>query len=228
MSVVTGGGIARLKIKVDPGELLETLGCRNHIDASARVQHRVLKAIDRVTELAEPEHVHRFYPVRVENGWARVNSSVKLRSRRLAHVLESCHTVHLFIVTLGASMDHMIAAAMRRRPHLGVILDAAASLAAESAADELQHSVAEALPDGQETTVRFSPGYCDWPLREQQKIFDLFPDRPVGVRLSGDYLMTPRKTVSAVFGVGPSARLTALRSPCAACGRAGCPHRRFS
>ena len=53
-----------------------------------------------------------------------------------------------------------------------------------------------------DATARFSPGYGDWALADQQAVFRLLqPPHHVGVCLSDSLLMTPAKTVTAVFGL---------------------------
>lgn len=51
-------------------------------------------------------------------------------------------------------------------------------------------------------TLPYSPGYCGWDIREQQKLFSLFPDKPCGITLSDTCLMSPVKSVSGFIGLG--------------------------
>ena len=48
----------------------------------------------------------------------------------------------------------------------------------------------------------FSPGYCEWSVAEQQKLFSLLPDKFCGVQLSESSLMYPIKSVSGIIGIG--------------------------
>ena len=59
--------------------------------------------------------------------------------------------------------------------------------------------------DGHETiSMPYSPGYCDWDIREQHLLFSLFPEKPCGVILSDTSLMAPEKSVSGFFALGES------------------------
>lgn len=51
-------------------------------------------------------------------------------------------------------------------------------------------------------SLPYSPGYCGWDIREQQKLFSLFPPEPCGITLSESSLMSPVKSVSGFFGLG--------------------------
>ena len=49
---------------------------------------------------------------------------------------------------------------------------------------------------------RYSPGYCEWSVAEQQKLFSLLPENFCGISLSDSSLMTPIKSVSGIIGIG--------------------------
>ena len=73
-------------------------------------------------------------------------------------------------------------------------------------------------------SLPYSPGYCDWDIREQHLLFSLFPERPCGVILSDSSLMAPEKSVSGFFALGE----TLQRQPyhCEICKNKRCFKRR--
>lgn len=73
-------------------------------------------------------------------------------------------------------------------------------------------------------SMPYSPGYCDWNIREQHLLFSLFPERPCGVILTESSLMTPEKSVSGFFALGESL----VRQPyhCEICKNKRCYKRR--
>ena len=73
-------------------------------------------------------------------------------------------------------------------------------------------------------SMPYSPGYCDWDIREQHLLFSLFPERPCGVILSDSSLMAPEKSVSGFFALGE----TLQRQPyhCEICKNKRCFKRR--
>ena len=78
---------------------------------------------------------------------------------------------------------------------------------------------------GKETiSMPYSPGYCNWDIREQHILFSLFPERPCGIILSESSLMTPEKSVSGFFALGE----TLQRQPyhCQICKNTKCFKRR--
>jgi cobalamin-dependent methionine synthase I len=155
-----------------------------------------------------------------------VNGRTELASPKLARVIAPCDRIVVFVVTLGSGIDELVDDAMRRRPHVGLMIDTAASIAAEGQADRLTRLLDARLDPGLGLTLRYSPGYCDWPLREQEKLFDLLPERPAGTTLSTDFLMTPRKSVSGVIGIGPRRAVAETGCACKHCSRKDCVNRR--
>jgi hypothetical protein len=83
------------------------------------------------------------------------------------------------------------------------VADVAGSVVVEAGVDRLCEEIA-AL--GAKTTNRYSPGYCGWPVAEQQALFRLLSPGFCGVTLSESSLMHPLKSVSAVVGMGDQVR----------------------
>lgn len=66
----------------------------------------------------------------------------------------------------------------------------------------------------------YSPGYCGWHVREQQKLFALLPPDPCGITLNDSSLMTPIKSVSGIIAIGKNV----VKKPyaCEICHMSGC------
>jgi hypothetical protein len=186
-------------------------------------------AVAALAEHAKPTNEWRSYPVceeDIEGGRIVVDGRIVLQSAKLARVLGACSQLYVFVLTLGTQVDRLIEDFLRHRKHYGVMLDAAASVAAECEAERLTEMFRNKLDPGTALTLRYSPGYCDWPLREQRKLYALLPDHPAGTELSADYLMTPRKSISGIVGVGPADAIDGLGCACRGCTRTECQERR--
>lgn len=89
----------------------------------------------------------------------------------------------------------------------GYILDIIGSVTVERAMDKIQDFLwAEMKVFGMGISDRFSPGYCDWDVAGQQKLFSLFPANFCGVTLSESSMMNPIKSVSGIIGIGKELR----------------------
>ena len=154
-----------------------------------------------------------------------------LKSRKLARALEGAVKVVAFIATVGGKIDKEIDSLINggSLAH-GYVADALGSGAVENLADRFHTDVARVQAFNNRTVgLRFSPGYCDWPLTDQQKLFALLDNDSIGVELGDTSLMAPRKSISGVFGIfdnknGQPANVT--YNPCRQCGKKDCIARR--
>ena len=107
----------------------------------------------------------------------------------------------------------------------GYIIDAIASEYVEKSSAWLEDRVAEqAMLRRWKITNRHSPGYCDWPVSEQHKLFSLLPERFCGITLTESALMIPIKSLSGIIGLGPDVKRGAFQ--CSICDLKDCFRRR--
>ena len=121
----------------------------------------------------------------------------------LSTLLRDCGKAVVFALTLGSGAEALIRRAGLTSPTRALFLDACASAACEQACDDLQGLLEGQLgADGVFFTDRFSPGYGDLPLEVQQPLLELLDaQRRCGIALSSTFIMSPRKSVTAVFGL---------------------------
>ncbi|MBW2045601.1 MAG: hypothetical protein JRI96_12075 [Deltaproteobacteria bacterium] len=80
--------------------------------------------------------------------------------------------------------------------------------------------------DSKGLTLRFSPGYCDWSIEDQKKLFNVFHSNHLEVQLRDSCFMSPRKSISGIFGIGPFHLDFSEHNPCLECSRVDCTMRR--
>jgi hypothetical protein len=108
------------------------------------------------------------------------------------------------ICTAGANLDIV----SKRYIELGEILfgyslDALGAVIAEKVLERLRDNLKNSMHEiGYSITGCYCPGYCDWPLSEQKKIFRLLPEKFCNVVLSDSCLMVPLKSISGLIGIG--------------------------
>ncbi len=106
------------------------------------------------------------------------------------------------------------------------ILDTLGSLVAEKASERMMEWLETRLAPAQwAITESYSPGYCNWDVAEQQKLFSFFPSGFLGITLSPSSLMTPVKSISGVIGAGPRVKRTGYH--CHICTDKNCIYRRI-
>ena len=146
--------------------------------------------------------------------------------------LAGCEKVACIAVTVGENIENEVS----RRFTLGnyvssVLLDAAATAAVEQAADSLEKVIArEVSKDSYKMRWRFSPGYGDWQLDNQEKFFEITGAREIGMSLSAAFMLIPRKSVTAIIGLEKVISEKCLvvsdkKKSCAMCDKLNCPSR---
>ena len=127
-----------------------------------------------------------------------------ITGRQVANNLKNSELLALFICTAGEEVSHRSKELMSSGNLLeGYVADLVGSLLAEGAMDILQERLRNEMESkGLKITNRYSPGYCNWDVSEQHKLFSFFPEGFCGVRLSESALMNPIKSVSGVIGTG--------------------------
>lgn len=153
---------------------------------------------------------------------------VKLTSRYLASYLKGASYAYIFLATIGGALEESATALMKEGSEpAGYLLDRAGSFAVESLAQGYEERLREEyMARESSVSMRMSPGYCDWPVEEQRKLDTLLDFSRAGVRLTEACMMVPRKSVSAVVGIGPKGLFSAKVSQCGICNMKDCDLRR--
>lgn len=120
---------------------------------------------------------------------------------------KKCESLSIITVSLGNKISDEIRELMDSGDILaGFILDKIASEIVEQYADKIEEMISNLCnTQNLKITNRYSPGYCGWDVKEQQKLFALLPEKFCGISLTDSSLMIPIKSISAVIGIGKNA-----------------------
>jgi len=140
--------------------------------------------------------------------------------------LKRSTSLALFVSTAGPRLEQWSGTLMAEGDMMrGYIVDAIASEYVEQASVWLEKQIAgHVASSGWKMTNRYSPGYCDWPVSEQHKLFSLLPERFCGITLTESALMVPIKSLSGIIGLGPDVKRGAFQ--CNICDLKDCFRRR--
>lgn len=181
---------------VDREQWLETLHVKGNADS--RLMESLQEAERILLKEAGPKAVYR------------------LMDRQLFHSegfsiekhLEGCHKVIIMGLTLGSGVDSLIRRTQITDMPTAVLIDAGASVLIDQLADEYQRYICDSLAETEGgvgniyTTSRFSPGYGDYPVTEQMRVLRyLDAGRKIGLTVTAESLMVPRKSITAVMGL---------------------------
>jgi hypothetical protein len=114
--------------------------------------------------------------------------------------------IKVVVCTVGSNIDEYASEVMKDNIVLGLALDGVGSAAVEALANLICREIElEAEARKCQSTIPLSPGMVGWSVEEGQPlIFNLVDASFIGVELSPFNLMTPRKSLSMIIGLGPS------------------------
>jgi hypothetical protein len=140
--------------------------------------------------------------------------------------LKNSDSVAIFLCTAGEEIGIRCRKFMNERDFLrGYIYDVVGSEIVEAAADIMQDDLERImLASGKRITNRYSPGYCDWDVAEQHKLFQLIPENHCGIKLTPSALMKPVKSISGIIGIGTNVKKNPYT--CGMCDMKDCIYRR--
>jgi hypothetical protein len=218
-----------VSIEIDKEQVCRYMGYEDGQNLSARISSLVDEYAEHAYGLINPSYSYVIKDVE----WARgsiafVEGSISFKSRIIAKLLGRCTRVAIFIVTIGKYLEETSFQLAKDGLVLqATVLDAIGSVAVEKVAGFAQARIKEIVKaQGHVTSRRFSPGYCDWKIGQQQMLFSALTGNTIGIRLTGECLMVPQKSISGIIGIGPSDANLEDYDPCKTCRKKDCPGRR--
>lgn len=201
-------------------EALAYLGCRDNPPPELVTQ--VEWGLSEVEKMAPPRIVWREFPLERVGGLALAGTVLTLSGKDLEELLQESQRVILLAATMGREAETAIRRAQVQDVGKGLILDCCISAAVETACNQWQAWwEQEAEARGEYLTDRFSPGYGDLPLSLQKDFLEVLDaPRKIGLYATPEFLLTPRKSVTAVLGIAKTPQPRRFGG-CAQCPRYG-------
>ena len=208
-------------------DLVTLLGGTKGHRLSRSLNRRVKSLKSKVRGLLSPRLYYRTTKLTTQaKGTVLLDNEIVFKSSKLSKTLKHSKESVCFVGTVGRGVEREINRLMRRNSLADAyIVDVLGSVAVENMVEQFQrHMERKYRERHKSTTLRFSPGYCDWPITEQKKLFRVFDRREIDVDLLDSCLMCPRKSISGIFGVASNTRPP--YNPCAHCNKLDCEARR--
>jgi hypothetical protein len=217
-----------LPLAIDPDEVLRFQGYKKGRDV-VTTDVRVLldDALGEGARLMAPRAVARWVPVARPDAHALDVDGETLTIPRIGALWGPVTDVAVVVCTIGDALERRVSALWEARElPLASMLDSVGSGAVESLAEHVNDVLCQqGLPDLR-VTNRISPGYADWDVAEQPRLFRLVPTDAIDVTLNAACVMTPGKSISLLVGAGRQARVDHYFTQCARCWMRDCAYRR--
>ena len=211
-------------------QVLSHIGYDDDYAPSSRIRSLVDDYIENYHNLIESSYSYTIKDIEsVQESRVNIENAITLESKVIARLLERCEKVAIFALTIGNYLEEMVAHLAENRLVLqATVLDAIGSGVAEQLVVFVEDRIRKlAASRGFVISRRFSPGYCDWDVSQQEMIFKAMQEDTAGVRLTEGYLMLPRKSISGIIGIGSNNSNIDNYNPCKSCLAADCPGRRI-
>lgn len=200
----------------DKNEVLRYLGY-NGQEISDTISEMIDKTSAEAEKAVTPRYCAVESPISRSADGIRVDScGMLLCGSDIAEHLKGCESVILFAASIGADIERRIRIYEAQDLTRAIIMDCCGSSLIESYCDLVCGSIAERLTErGLFPTSRFSPGYGDLPLSLQPEFLRaLNAQRQIGLTCNEQFLMFPRKSVTAVIGLS--------KTPVGGCSKTAC------
>ena len=194
--------------------------------ADRALREQVEACARELLEIIRPRWSWRAVDIAFEESGVRLESGLLLPGADLKAHLAGCDRAAVFCATLGAETDALIRRAERLDMGRALTLDCCASAAVETVCDRIETELQGKFP-GCFFPFRYSPGYGDLPLEVQGQLLELLDaPRRAGLCATGNHLLTPRKSVTAILGVA-AGEIEKKKRSCLGCpARGGCQYRK--
>lgn len=215
------------RFDINRQRVLHDIGYASDSDVSVRMTSLVNDYVENAHQLISPSFSYAVKDIGLVTGDSVIiEHDITFESGVISKLLEKANKVAVFILTIGNYLEDVAAQLAQDGLVLqSAVLDAIGSDAVEKLADSVESQISEvAHNQGFVISRRFSPGYCDWNVNQQNMVFQAMKGDFAGVRLTDSCLMIPRKSISGIIGIGPSEM--AQYNPCITCDRYDCVGRR--
>lgn len=210
--LVNGGRMEARLSDIPQDEVLRYLGYRGQsIDDNLRKQ--LENCIRAVKDCAKARLTYRILPVKDS-----MIDGLVLEGRDIKALLEGCTKAIAMAATLGPEAEALLRRTEVTNMADAVIMDSAQSTAIENVCDNFESDMRlEFGKQGLYLTDRYSPGYGDLPLLSQKAIAELLvAEKRIGLTVTDNMIMIPRKSVTCIIGISDSPR-TLKRRGCDSC-----------
>ena len=194
--------VAYSEIELSPAEVFKEIGYGESLPDN-EVRETISRLLFVLKREVRPRYICLFSEGRIESlSTVHIRDCVLNTGPTISRLLEKSTSFAVFAATAGVEFEEITQEYKKTEDILvHYILDIMGTTIVEKVGDYLESKIEKDFPDIPHTN-RFSPGYCNWHLTEQRKIFGLLGHNPCGITLSEVCLMNPVKSISGIIGLG--------------------------
>lgn len=192
-----------LDIKIDKQEVLRYLGHKGQ-KIDDKINEMIDSSREEVKKIISPRAVFEYKNIyQTEKGIEVEGTNLILTGNDIIKHLSFSKECVLMAVTLGNDIERKTRLYEKIDLTKALIIDACATTAVEEVCDIIEDKIRkEAQSKGMKITFRYSPGYGDLSLDIQNNFLRVLDaQRKIGLMVSENNLLFPRKSVTAIIGI---------------------------
>ena len=191
-------------LPLEKSEGLRYLGYRRKQELTPANSTLVDEMMREVQDVSNARYLYQTYDFTLDETNQAIyltNTDLVLQSKQLYNHLKHAKQVVLLAATLGIEVERQVRRYELSELTKAFVLDAACVTYIEKICDLAEVDIDTQFSD-RVLNRRFSPGYGDLSLEVQpQFLKTLGADRQLGLTLTENYLMIPRKSITAILGL---------------------------
>lgn len=195
----------KFELKINKEEVLRYLGYKGQkidiqIDEIIDSSRKEIKSIITPRVLYEYKNIYNS-----EDGIKVSGTNLVFPGDDIKKHLSNSKECAIMAVTIGNEIEKKTRLYERTNLTKALIIDACATTAVEEVCDIVEEKIREEAEEkGMKITFRYSPGYGDLPLDIQNDFLRVLDaQKKIGLMLSENNLLFPRKSVTAIIGMVP-------------------------
>jgi len=191
------------ELDINKEEVLRYLGYKGQ-DIDESLTNTIEECREEIKKVIMPRVVYSYKNINLsDDGVEVITTNLILKGNDIKEHLKNSTECVLMAVTLGNEVEKKTRLYEKTNLTKALILDACATTAVEEVCDIVENSVKEkAILSGMNITFRYSPGYGDLPLDVQNSFLRVLDaQKKIGLTVSENNLLFPRKSVTAIIGI---------------------------
>lgn len=169
---------------------------------SDEINSLIVRTAEKLQPYLVPKVCFSLYDITISDDMV-ISDSFVFRSANLVTSLKNSDKAVLFSASLGIQLDRIISRFGVSDPAMSLCAHAIGNERVEALCDVFCEDIKRIVAaEGKTVTPRFSPGYGDLDICNQTCFCELLSlQKNLGICLNESYLMTPSKSVTALFGI---------------------------
>lgn len=209
---------------------------RQEINKSSRIQPTLknvtLELIKNKDVWLEPTLAYNIFSIaEVQPAYIILQNGQMLHLSPATEILKQASEIAIVMCTIGPLLEKAVDEYFKSGQSMkGFLLDGLGSAAVDSLAQKACDLInSDAVSGGLSSSSPYSPGMHGWSIDNLPALFRLVPADQISMSLTSSGMISPRKSIAMVIGIGKDMKQRKPEEMCLLCNlRDSCRHRRYN